>query len=364
MSLQLEAISKEEQRLNYKREVLQKVNERNSNPGRSMIDPGALDAQVNEKRQKAIMAREADKRERAKIDEVERILEEAALEEKRMKAVMSQQMREDWMNRQSVSTGRKTRVIDPVVPENCGASACQAFIGEDSNCKDRQRLQKAQMRRWIEEQIREKDEKKRKEKEEDDKYFQYIKFLDGALGDSSQEEAEAHRRQQIELARANKELADEIAKKKADEREQELNMNEDEISATMSLSFMLEDVGSALADGNGKVARVDHFKGFTTEQKQKIYKDNIAQVAKQREEERMEKERQAQMEAQAIQAARAREKALVSQQMKLETERKQLMAQQMKAQMEEQASKRAASKADRFGSIDAAEGSLFSKFKE
>jgi len=362
MSLQLEAESKEEARLRHKREMIQKANARITNPLNPVFDPAALDAQIQEKRQKQIMAREAGKLERQRIDEVERILEEAALEEKKMKQIMAQQLREDYLKTRSEvsSGGRKIRSIDPVVPENCGASACQAFIGEDPNCKDRQRLQKAQMRRWVEQQVAEKEERKRKEKEEEYRYFQYIKMLDDCMGSDSGEKAELERRKQLELAQKNKEMADELARKKAEERDKELHMNEDEISATMSLDIMLEDASSVVAD-NGKIARPDHFKGFTTEQRQKIYKDNQTQLAKQRAAERMEKERMAQIEAQAMQVARQQEKALAVASMRKEMERKQFMADQLKVQADEQASKKAASKADRFGSIEG-ESSMFSKF--
>lgn len=360
MSLQLQAMTKDQQRIQHKRDVLQKVKERISNPGLPAVDPAALDSQIREKRQKEIMEKEAEKLERERVVETERILEAAALEERKMKELIRQQMREDMSKSMQSSTGRKARNIEAVVPENCGISACQSFIGEDPNSKDRQRLQKAQMRRWIEEQMREKEEKKRKENDEDNKYFQYMKMVDENLGDDSKEEAQKQRRKMVELSRTNKEMADDIARAKAEEKAKELSMNEDEISATMSLSFMLEDVGAAVTE-NGKVTRKDNFKGFTAEQTKKIYKDNQLQIAKQRESEKAAKEREAEMEAQTTQAARQQEKALLAIQMKREMERKQQMAQELKAQAEEQSSKKAASKAERFGSIEG-EDSMFSKF--
>eukprot|EP00607_Mallomonas_marina_P001528 CAMPEP_0182427276 /NCGR_PEP_ID=MMETSP1167-20130531/16663_1 /TAXON_ID=2988 /ORGANISM="Mallomonas Sp, Strain CCMP3275" /LENGTH=345 /DNA_ID=CAMNT_0024609403 /DNA_START=186 /DNA_END=1223 /DNA_ORIENTATION=+ len=342
---------------------MEKRAERLRNPrGLAMgIDSQALDAQINEKRAKEQAAKEADRIEKLKLQEIDRVLEEAAKEERQRKEYEKQKMKEDWRIAQEEITAKKSIVFKQVDPESCGTGACQTFAGEDPGHDERAKMQKAQMRRWTQEQLAEKAYRQQKQKEDEDNYAQYVHTLDYMLGETQQEQQEMRRKTNLDFARANKEQADEVMRKKAAEREHLLKMDKEEISSTMSLGLMLEDVSEAVVNDHGKIARRDHFKGFTTEQKQKIIRENEMLLKEQREAERKEKLREAIVSNQQLMANRELEKIVTEQAIRKEMERKELVS-KLKEQMDEQTSKKSQSRADRFGTIDLDGGSLFSKF--
>lgn len=123
--------------------------------------------------------------------EIERILEQAMEEEKQMKEFQMNTMKKDWEN---AVQARRSKAAEPSVPDfdpaNCGPAAALKFSGEDGNRYDRLRLQKEQMRRWIQEQVAEKAQLAHLRKEEDMSYGDMIKAIDEIRENTEREERE------------------------------------------------------------------------------------------------------------------------------------------------------------------------------
>ena len=60
--------------------------------------------------------------------------------------------------------------------ENYATSGCQFFVGEDNQVAERKMKQKKQMKEWLDQQIKEKQEKKALDKYTD-KYFTWMIYI-------------------------------------------------------------------------------------------------------------------------------------------------------------------------------------------
>eukprot|EP01041_Mallomonas_annulata_P009338 gene9338-19381_t len=362
MSLQLAAQEKDEARIRHKQEVLKRQQERIRNPRNLAmgIDSKFLDSQVSEQRSKEAALKEDARLERLNMLEMERLMEEAALEERNMKDFQKLKLIEEWKKSQSETAEKNVKVHEIYDPSASGTSSCQTFDGEDPGQVDRSKLQKAQMKRWIQEQLAEKAYKQAKEKEDEHLYSQYMDTMGNLLSASQAEEAENRRQMKLEFARANREMADEVIRRKTEERSKKFKNDAEEISATLSLNMMLEDVNSAVVNEHGKIARRDHFKGFTSEQRQKIHNENMQAIQRKKDAERLEKMRDSEVDRQQAIAMRSLEKAVESDNLRKQQERREAL-EGIRQQMDEQSTRRATNRAERLVGIDA-ENSMFSKF--
>ena len=80
-------------------------------------------------------------------------MEAAAEEERQMQKYYKDELKKSWEN--SIENKHVDRVPE-FQPEKFGPSSFQRFSGEDPNRQDRIRQQKAQMKRWVQEQAAEK----------------------------------------------------------------------------------------------------------------------------------------------------------------------------------------------------------------
>ena len=202
--------------------------------------------------------------------EIERILAQAMEEEKQMKEYQMNSIKKDW---EDAVQNRKAKTSAPTGPDfdtdNCGPAAALKFSGEDTNRGPRLRLQKEQMRRWIQEQVAEKAQLAHLRKEEDMSYAEMIKAIDEIRENTEREERELRQYIQSSVKDYNHELA-----KVQRDRNRSLNRyDEPGNPAATSLDLFAEDKTAAM-DEHGRIIRRDMFKGFTEEQKRKILSDN------------------------------------------------------------------------------------------
>ena len=97
-------------------------------------------------------------------------------------------------------------INDPIDPESCSVAAAQSFRGEDSEFRARDKLQKEQMRRWIQEKIAEKAHLTDNERKADLTYANFVSTMDDILRASHEEESAMRRKILRETANANREV--------------------------------------------------------------------------------------------------------------------------------------------------------------
>jgi len=231
------------------------------------LDVDALDAQVAEKKQNHANKLESDRFEKAQAMEIDRLLTASLEEERQMKEYQMNMLKQSWADaaneRQYEKSKPRGRDFDP---DNCGSASLQKFSGEDANRFQRLKLQKDQMRKWIQEQIAEKSYLNKIRQDDDMTYAEMIKAIDEIRAATEKEEMEMRKYIQDSYKRSNLDLA-KIQKSRIND------WNRMNIDSATSLTAFDEDKGVAM-DSNGRIIRVDMFKGFTDEQKRRLFQDN------------------------------------------------------------------------------------------
>lgn len=265
-SLQARQERAEEMKLAKKRADNAERNRRFLNARQRVIgvDVQSLDQQVYEKQMQKEGEKDLKTLERMKAKELNRIMEEAAEEERRLKEFTNDQLKRDW----------QAKIIEKKVPEvvrgnEYDVSSFQTFSGEDKNRSDRIIQQQRQMRNWVQEQVAEKAIQKYTEHEERMQYAELLKTIDRVREESEAEEkamaSMAKRIQVIENEKVINEKRDRIAKEKAEHAN-------DTIGLVMDLS---EDQAVAM-DEHGRITNKAAFRGFTEGQRTKLLMENEA----------------------------------------------------------------------------------------
>ena len=100
-------------------------------------------------------------------------MEEAALDDKKVKIQQNQMLKASW--------SRALEDKSSLAPETdtdystCGVAAAQSFVGEDADRISRLRMQKEQLRKWVQDQMQEKDNLRATEADEDAQWAEYIR---------------------------------------------------------------------------------------------------------------------------------------------------------------------------------------------
>lgn len=199
--------------------------------------------------------------------EIERLLAASQEEERQMKEFQMGQIKQSWedsMRHRSEEAARpKGKDFDV---ENAGPSSALRFFGEDSNRKERLRLQKQQMQHWVQEQVAEKAHLKHLMQQEAMSFSDMMRAIDEIRDATEREEREMRQYIQDTVKQYNKELA---------ERQRGRNRDRDSINPDGKTSLDLFDENKATAMNEaGRIIRPDMFKGFTEEQRQRILLDN------------------------------------------------------------------------------------------
>lgn len=247
------------------------------------LNSEALDAQVAEMRQNRLGHKEADRMEKLRNNNIQLILEEAMEEEKYMRKLQMEEMKQSWQESKEEKASKlpESMAIDR---ENCGMSSAQNFRGEDLSKRETERLKQEQMKMWVREKIDDKSYQKMSEKEDDANYARLLKTIDGIRGAAEKEENDMRSYMNHSVRDENKALAE----------EHKFRYGKEITASDMptSLNLYNEDVYAAM-DENGHIVRKDMFKGFTPAQKRRIMQENemILMQKKEKEEDDMRAEK-------------------------------------------------------------------------
>jgi hypothetical protein len=267
-------MAKEEAKIARKREIYDQRRVRILNAkARTMgLDVQTLDQQVAERARAKQQDKDADKFERLQSMEIERILAEADEEERQMKRFQMQQIKESWAQTLSQQKDQQDD-LDARVDfnhEQCGPAAALKFSGEDTNRQERIRLQREQMRRWVQEQLAEKTHFRHLMKREEMTYAEMIKAIDEIRLQAEEEEKQLRKYLNDSVRTQNQDLA--VVQR---DRNRIFNVAQPENGRPVATTLDLhaEDKTAAF-DDRGRIHRRDMFKGFTQEQNKRIIFDN------------------------------------------------------------------------------------------
>jgi hypothetical protein len=159
------------------------------------------------------------------------------------------------------------------------------FGGEDPNMKDRVRAQKLQQQDWLAQQIADLQQREQNEQDEQNSYDAMQQRITEIQGEQQARVAVERQRKRDEVLEFNKQLASQ--KRSMRTQELQLNQNLDDAELTQTLN-------SGLMNEAGNDGVTTNFKGFTTEERQRILDiqqmqmdDKNARRAQEEEEERV-----------------------------------------------------------------------------
>eukprot|EP01028_Stygiella_incarcerata_P010043 TRINITY_DN503_c0_g2_i1.p1 TRINITY_DN503_c0_g2~~TRINITY_DN503_c0_g2_i1.p1 ORF type:complete len:381 (+),score=151.99 TRINITY_DN503_c0_g2_i1:105-1247(+) len=248
------------------------------------VDTAALDEQIREKEERERLEKEREAMEdeyamemarRAQMLEeqvrMERAMIEKEVNEYRIAAQKKEQRREfDLSDPETLVKDRPVRVGDDDDVVAGHPSSIQVLDGEDLGAKERQRLQKEQLRQWAEQLEREKKERAQREHEEE---MAYADRLDEVNARAMELDAEVQRKRK-EMQRAIQEYnlaaARERKERLDEERRQETEDGLAEVQSHLSSSWLREDPSVTLSAADPHRFRPDHFKGLRPDQKEEI----------------------------------------------------------------------------------------------
>lgn len=200
------------------------------------------------------------------------MLAQSSEEEKQMREFQMQQLRNSWedakQHREALRTMPAPKDFDN---ERCGPAAALKFSGEDTSRSERASLQKAQMKKWIQEQIAEKAALRHLQKDEEMSYAEMLRAIDEIRDQTEKEEVALRKFIQDSVKHYNHDLAH--AQRQKNHHNNNSRHDADGSALLTSLPAFDEDKLQAL-DASGRIIRRDMFKGFTDEQKRKILMDN------------------------------------------------------------------------------------------
>lgn len=214
-------------------------------------------------------------------------------------------------------------------------SGLRRLDGEDLDYGDRVYKQQYQQKLWVEQQTREKEEKRQKDLEEERRWAEYNRNLH----EQRKEIERSYNSQQADMERAYKEankqlIVEKLARDRAEKEfvsEQGLN----DIQYVTSSKFMTEDpstMQSALAPHR---VIPYHFKGFNEEQRAEVIDGQKKQIQEKQEKMRLQKETE-KAEARMSEAQR-RALVIYERDMKLKNDRvRNETTEYLKTQMKEQ----------------------------
>ncbi len=149
-------------------------------------------------------------------------------------------------------------------------SSLQKFEGEDIMAADRRDLQIKQQRQWCEMQKKEKEDKKALEVQDMVEHSELLKRQQAVQAYAEAELNTSRKHLQVEIAQANKSLAEEKRERELLHKAKEAKMNESEINTMLSSPFVREDPVLAVHSTEPWRVRTDHWKGMADKDKQQI----------------------------------------------------------------------------------------------
>ncbi|KAH3820008.1 RIB43A-like with coiled-coils protein 2 [Dreissena polymorpha] len=168
----------------------------------------------------------------------------------------------------------------------CGISSIQKFEGEDLNSKARNKYQQEQLREWSIEQQRERDQARRNQQQADHLYELKMRELDQRAMELQSAEEECRRNINLATTDYNNALARERSERERLHKQQELDDNMTEIANHVFGDVLTENPAVAQSAFGPHRVITDRWKGMSPQQ--------LEDIRKQQEKQRLEKERLAQ----------------------------------------------------------------------
>lgn len=130
--------------------------------------------------------------ERNQQDQIDKLLASITEEEKELKKFQTDQLKLSWQESIKAKKERDLHEKNRVDfdRENCGPASALCFSGEDQGHSNRVHQQREQMRKWIFEQLSEKEQKKLLEREELLNDLEMIRIINELRDNMEQEEKE------------------------------------------------------------------------------------------------------------------------------------------------------------------------------
>eukprot|EP01007_Sphenomonas_quadrangularis_P002434 NODE_391_length_1550_cov_180.762159_g284_i0.p1 GENE.NODE_391_length_1550_cov_180.762159_g284_i0~~NODE_391_length_1550_cov_180.762159_g284_i0.p1 ORF type:complete len:368 (-),score=85.18 NODE_391_length_1550_cov_180.762159_g284_i0:308-1411(-) len=265
------------------------------------IDRDALDEQVAEKQRIKDLEKTRDRfldEQRVAMDQHATFLTRESEKARAQKQIAVDQYRNTYQKkdmRREWDLNNPRRVIDDLPPRigdedpRCGAASMQMFDGEDLSASERRRAQADQLKRWVQQQVDERDTKKWLEKDQDRELEERAEEMNQKAYDL--EQSVRKQRQQVAAATAdfNKQMAEAKRQETMLAKGRTTLQNLQEIQSHLDSDLMTENHMATLNATDPNRFRRDHFKGLSPAQQQAILNEQVAQ----REELKRRREREA-----------------------------------------------------------------------
>nr|XP_020489928.1 LOW QUALITY PROTEIN: RIB43A-like with coiled-coils protein 1 [Labrus bergylta] len=259
------------------------------------IDVGALNQQVQEKKHQQNMEMQRDKA----FDELRKIHDETLLkqevDEKEKRAALHTDLTKYWANLQHVEDSRDADLkcglkgaFRITIPEaELGPASMQIFQGEDVGEEERRREQIRQTEKDLQAQKEDHERRRMREKHRETLVSKELVYQDLRGVQLHTQEEECRKATRVALDNYNQALAAERAQHLKEKLRREESENLAEVWHTLTSDMMTECAEAAEREvAEGKPARVlvDKWKGMRPEQ--------LSAIHREREEQRVEKQRQ------------------------------------------------------------------------
>ncbi|KAJ3658979.1 hypothetical protein Zmor_010689 [Zophobas morio] len=265
------------------------------------IDYGTLQRQIEEKRKREAEQARIDRifdEQRVKNDEIALALEK---KEKQERLKLEQEINYFRMCCQRPEDRREFDLNDPhqmkkAIPARAcdddprlGPSAAQKFEGEDLASAERAKVQRDQVKAWLDQQIMEKEAADKERKAAEEAYREAIMARDQRALQLDKMEKECRKRLEEACIRFNRALADE---RKMEEVSRLKHEHEDALAEMYN--FMTSDLLTENPDVSqsnlGPHRRIGYlYKGMTAEEKQKVREYQLAQIQDAKKQKELEK---------------------------------------------------------------------------
>lgn len=323
---------------------------------RSGKDARVIEEQIKERAAQALERQMADAKEAQRQKEIRRIMLAAEQDELAKATERKRQLQATWRQQQEEREARKAR--EKSVDAALNQRSQMVFGGEDRAQAERKRMQQLQMKRWINQQMSDKQRAEEKaariRKKELENYNNALR----TMANMSDDTAEERKRRTHEVARANLLMATERKRQNDRLKTRELAASRREVANNLNNPMLTEDkaFGEKSALGAGRV-RPDHWRGMNSEQRKAIAQENqrIVEANKARRAQEAEERRQyqAQLKLQCrtakIQELNAQEQAANARRTQAAEQRRQALESSIKKQREATARKNAGFGAEFFG---------------
>ncbi|XP_071445526.1 RIB43A-like with coiled-coils protein 2 [Hetaerina americana] len=284
--------AKEAAKIEYRRKLEEQRRNRifNARERQYGIDTRTLEEQISQRK-----AREAAERAKALAFE-QKVIQDSKLAlriEKNLQEERKRQLQELNAFRATCQRPQDSVTYDLNCPDRlkklslqddstCGPSSAKQFGGEDQASTERRELQRKQLKAWLDQQMREKEEAEVARRKEEQAQEIAAMAYDKAAVELSQAEQECRRLQEEALAEFNKALMNEKEACKREKERLDLLDKRADIINCITGDFLTENPEMAASAFGPHRLVCDRWKGMSPEQKEQIRKQQQQQASEEK----------------------------------------------------------------------------------